>query len=63
MRKNLFVRAQSLYITTFLFAATVAQAARPRALDPNGPASTWEVIQRTFVIVRRAFDVIKLPIG
>ncbi len=63
MRKNLFVKAHSLYITGFLFAATVAQAARPRALDPNGPESTWDVIQRTFVMVRRAFDVIKFPIG
>lgn len=63
MRKNLFVRAQSLYITVFLFAATVAQAARPRALNPDGPETTWEVIQRTFLIVRRAFDVVRLPIG
>lgn len=62
MRKNFFVRAQSLYITTFLLAATVAQA-RPRGFSPDGPESTWEVIQRTFLIVRRAFDVIKLPIG
>ncbi|HEY0593188.1 MAG TPA: hypothetical protein VGF40_15560 [Thermoanaerobaculia bacterium] len=62
MRKNLFVRAQSLYITVFLLAATVAQA-RPRALNPDGPESTWEVIQRTFVIVRRAFDVVRIPIG
>jgi hypothetical protein len=62
MRKTLFVRAQSLYITVFLFAAAVVQA-RPRALTPDGHESTWEVIQRTFVIVRRAFDVVRIPIG
>jgi hypothetical protein len=61
MRKPLVVKAHSLYITFFLFAATVAQAA-PRALDPDGN-TWWEFARRTVAAVRRAFDVLQFPIG
>ncbi|MCA1733950.1 MAG: hypothetical protein LC732_10150 [Acidobacteria bacterium] len=61
MRKNLFVRIQSLYVTLFLFTATLAHA-KPRTLDPETIA-WWQFAKRTFVAVRRAFDVLTFPIG
>lgn len=62
MRKNLIVKTHSLYITLFLFAATAAQAAVPRTLDPE-TATWWQLARRTFIAVRRAFDVLSFPIG
>lgn len=62
MRRNLSIRAHSIYATLFLF-AVAAQAAAPRGLDPEVRRWTWEGIQRTFVVVRRIFDVVKMPIG
>ena len=67
MRKNLSVKAYSLYITLFLSAAALAQArplrALDRGLDPDPQLTIWEILQRTYVIARRAFDVLKFPIG
>lgn len=63
MRKNLFSRLNSLYISLFVLAGTVVQAAPSRALDPDAPSWTWEGVQRVLIIARRAFDVLKFPIG
>ena len=62
MQKNLFVRANTLYITLFLFAASVAQAATPRTLDPSA-SPWWQVAKRIYTGYRGVLDVIRLPIG
>jgi hypothetical protein len=59
MRKNLFVRANSLYITIFVLAASTAQAATPRTLDPQA----WSWVRHAYLLARRAFDVLQFPIG
>lgn len=60
--KNLYVRATTLYVTLFLFAGTVAQAATSRSLDPS--ALPWlQVVKRTYLLYRSAFDVLKFPVG
>jgi hypothetical protein len=61
MRKNLFVKPHSFYVTLFVFAATAAQAA-PRVLDPEA-RTWWRFAKQTLGALRRAVDVITLPIG
>ena len=62
MQKNLFVRANTLYITLFLFAASIAQAATPRTLDPS-VSPWWQAVKRIYTGYRAVLDVIKIPIG
>ena len=62
MRKNLVVRANTLYVTLFLFAATVAQAATPRTLDPS-VSPWWQVVKRVYTGYRSIFDVLRVPVG
>ena len=62
MRKNLFVRANTLYITLFLFTASAAQAAMPRTLDPDA-TPWWPIVKRFYTGFRSVFDVLKFPTG
>lgn len=62
MQKNLFVRANTLYITLFLFAASVAEAAMPRTLDPS-TSPWWQIVRRAYTGFRSVFDVLRVPVG
>ena len=62
MQKNLFVRANTLYITLFLFAASAAEAALPRTLDPS-TSPWWQIVKRVYTGYRGVFDVIRFPVG
>ncbi|MGH9459316.1 MAG: hypothetical protein ACRD2J_16900 [Thermoanaerobaculia bacterium] len=65
MRKSI-IRAQGLYVTLFTLAATVAQAAPRRRLDPDAARDifvailgNWDKVLETV----RILEVLKSPIG
>lgn len=60
--KTLKIRADTLYVSLFILGTTLAQAA-PRRFDPESPSRIWDGVFRFFAQVRRAFDIIQLPIG
>ena len=62
MRRNIAVRAYSLYVALFVFAAAAAQAATPRAFDPSA-RQWWQTARQFFGMLRGVLDTIRIPIG